>query len=38
MLHDTGGDLAILDNKKVTVTDETCDSYSYPVKNSQIFA
>ncbi|CDG87754.1 conserved hypothetical protein [Xenorhabdus bovienii str. puntauvense] len=38
MLHDTGGDLAILDNKKVTVTDETCDSYGYPVKNSQIFA
>ncbi|WP_275386963.1 hypothetical protein [Xenorhabdus bovienii] len=38
VLHDTGGDLAILDNKKVTVTDETCDSYGYPVKNSQIFA
>ncbi|CDH04762.1 conserved hypothetical protein [Xenorhabdus bovienii str. oregonense] len=38
MLHDTDGDLAILDNKKVTVTDETCDSYGYPVKNSQIFA
>ncbi|MDE1487939.1 hypothetical protein KKI90_16660 [Xenorhabdus bovienii] len=32
VLHDTGGDLTILDNKKVTVTDETCDSYGYPVK------